>query len=237
MVSMIAIPVGIIIAKRYIQGKLEEAKRAPLKAYHVSEDISVPELLHIVYKVREAKIISDKKYKEISRAITKEGPTPKTRELVRQILYGRDDQGSSEGLLGGEPLSVGGKGDWAILAVLIPLAIAVSLATADRPQPVEVKPPAREQHKPYVPQEDVGDEIAAFIWSKNFVKDYLKCPSTAKFPFIDRESRQLDDSTWVIKSYVDSQNPMGAMIRTYYIAKMHYRGNDDWELLDIIFVK
>ncbi|MCF4151791.1 hypothetical protein L2W58_08240 [Dethiosulfovibrio sp. F2B] len=236
-VSMIAIPVGAIIAKRYIQSKLQESKRAPLKTYQVSENISVPELLHIVYKVREAKIISGKKCKEISHMITKEGATPETRDLVRQILYGRDDQVSSGELLGKEHISVGSKSDWAIVAVLIPLMIAVSFATADKPQPVQVEPSAREQHKkPSVPQKDIGDEIGAFIWSKTFVKDYLKAPSTADFPFFDRESTQLNDSTWVIKSYVDSQNSFGAIIRTRYIATMHYKGNDHWELLDIHFV-
>ncbi|NCC65670.1 MAG: hypothetical protein EOM15_13555 [Spirochaetia bacterium] len=231
---MIAIPVGIIIAKRHIQGKLEEAKRAPLKAYHVSEDISVPELLHIVYKVREAKIISDKKYKEISHMITKEGATPETRELVRQILYGRDDQSSSEGLLGGEPLSVGGKGDWAILAALIPLAIAVSLATADRPQPVEVKPPAREQHTPSPPRKDEGYEYAAIAMAREFVVERLPSPSTAKVaPLSETLTYRPEPTVWNVQSYVDHQIRTGAIIRTRYFAQVRYLGNDKWELVEL----
>lgn len=84
--------------------------------------------------------------------------------------------------------------------------------------------------------EDKADEITAFVMSQTFVKRELVSPSSAKFPWFDKSmATQVDEDTWVISSYVDSQNRFGAMLRTYYIAKVKYLGNDKWHLLDLEF--
>ncbi|HUM44337.1 MAG TPA: hypothetical protein PKI14_15440 [Fervidobacterium sp.] len=85
--------------------------------------------------------------------------------------------------------------------------------------------------------EDKADEIEAIIMAEKFVKDRLVSPSSAKFPWRSSETTavKVDEDTWVISSYVDSQNRFGAMLRTYYIAKVKYLGNDKWQLLDLEF--
>ena len=84
--------------------------------------------------------------------------------------------------------------------------------------------------------EDKADEITAFVMSQTFVKRELVSPSSAKFPWFDKSmATQVDEDTWIINSYVDSQNRFGAMLRTYYIAKVKYLGNDKWQLLDLAF--
>ncbi len=84
--------------------------------------------------------------------------------------------------------------------------------------------------------EDKADEITAFVMSQSFVKRELVSPSSAKFPRFDKSMAiQVDEDIWIITSYVDSQNKFGAMLRTNYIAKVKYLGNDEWRLLDLAF--
>lgn len=84
-----------------------------------------------------------------------------------------------------------------------------------------------------VTREDKADELDAFYMSQVFVKRMLVSPSSAKFPWFDESMvMQVGEDTWVINSYVDSQNKFGAMLRTNYIVKIKYLGNKRWELLD-----
>lgn len=84
--------------------------------------------------------------------------------------------------------------------------------------------------------EDKADEMEAIIMAEKIVKQKLVSPSSAKFPRSSETTAvKVDEDTWVISSYVDSQNRFGAMLRTYYIAKVKYLGNDKWQLLDLEF--
>lgn len=71
--------------------------------------------------------------------------------------------------------------------------------------------------------------------SQMFDEKHLVLPTTAKFPYIGDayEVTKLDSVTWLVDSYVDSQNGFGAFIRTRYVAKLMYMGNDRWKLLNI----
>lgn len=63
--------------------------------------------------------------------------------------------------------------------------------------------------------------------AKQEVEFRLKAPSTAKFntsPTITEEN-----GTYSIKSWVDSENSYGAMIRSTWSAKAHYIGGDSLE--------
>jgi len=78
----------------------------------------------------------------------------------------------------------------------------------------------------------------AFIQCKNFVKNRLRAPSTADFPFLDRSAWALDQNVYVIKSYVDAQNGFGAITRTNWHCKIQYNGGNsadqnNWTLLDL----
>lgn len=79
-------------------------------------------------------------------------------------------------------------------------------------------------------------ETLAFIQCQDFVKERLRAPATADFPSLDRTSWDMSDNTWVVKSYVDSQNGFGAMLRSNWHCKVQYVGNDplsrsSWKLL------
>lgn len=60
--------------------------------------------------------------------------------------------------------------------------------------------------------------------AKMNVEGMLKSPSTAKFN--TSPSVKLEDKTYSIDSWVDSENTYGAMIRSYWSAKAHYIGGD-----------
>jgi len=74
----------------------------------------------------------------------------------------------------------------------------------------------------------------AFVYSKYFVEERLRSPSTADFPFSEYTSSYLGDCTHSVSSYVDAQNGFGAVVRQYYTAKMQYdRNKDEWYLLSL----
>jgi len=79
----------------------------------------------------------------------------------------------------------------------------------------------------------------AYVISKGFVKQALKAPSTADFPFLDFNSQSLDDDRYQVSSYVDSQNSFGAVIRNEWTTTLKYLGGADadprnWELEKMI---
>lgn len=108
----------------------------------------------------------------------------------------------------------------AIMTVIIILCLGIFGEPIIKPLPVS-------KNKP--------NDIDAFVMSQSFVEQRLIAPATAKFPYIGDayEVTKLDSVTWLVDSYVDSQNGFGAFIRTRYLAKLMYRGNDRWKLLNI----
>lgn len=82
------------------------------------------------------------------------------------------------------------------------------------------------------------DAQAAYTMAIKFVKDKLKAPASAKFPgYTEREKQVLDEGnrTFVVVSWVDSQNTFGAMIRQKFVAKVRELGDDRWKLEEIYF--
>ena len=76
--------------------------------------------------------------------------------------------------------------------------------------------------------------IAVCTEAQIFIKNNLKAPSTAKFPYCsDMEIEPLGYKKYRATGYVDAQNSFGAMVRTYYVVEMKYMGNDHWELLSL----
>lgn len=87
---------------------------------------------------------------------------------------------------------------------------------------------------------DHCDEGEAFVMSESFVKDRLKSPSTADFPWSSKSDGvrvvKSKDSpcTFIVSSYVDSQNSFGATLRMRYVATLHNVDNtDQWGLDDL----
>ena len=69
--------------------------------------------------------------------------------------------------------------------------------------------------------------------AQGFVKDLLKSPSSAKWPgFFESagHTRALGDNRYRIRSWVDSQNSFGALLRMNYTAIVRDNGNYNWSL-------
>lgn len=67
--------------------------------------------------------------------------------------------------------------------------------------------------------------ILAYNFAEDFVKQRLKSPSTAKFPRLFEKNEHITDlgnGEYQIKSWVDSQNGFGAMIRSKWSCKIRF---------------
>lgn len=74
-------------------------------------------------------------------------------------------------------------------------------------------------------QRDCDDTTMAYVMSQNFVKQRLKSPGSAEFPYLngsDVVSVSDHKCTFYVSAYVDSQNGFGANIRAFYKATMTY---------------
>ena len=77
----------------------------------------------------------------------------------------------------------------------------------------------------------------AYVIAQDLVSKRLKAPSTAKFPKSDYTNGPVINKSVEIKSYVDSQNAFGAMIRTNYSIRIKQTGDDwadtsNWQVVD-----
>jgi hypothetical protein len=70
----------------------------------------------------------------------------------------------------------------------------------------------------------------AGIQCEEFVKNRLKAPSTADFPFLDRTVIPEGANTYIVRSYVDAQNGFGAMIRSDFRCEIRYNGGEDADI-------
>lgn len=79
---------------------------------------------------------------------------------------------------------------------------------------------------------DCGNTTMAFVMSQNFVKQRLKSPSTAEFPYVtDRGVKAVTapGCTFDVAAFVDAKNGFGASIRNRYTVKMLYdTGTKKW---------
>ena len=72
------------------------------------------------------------------------------------------------------------------------------------------------------------DGSGAKAMAPEFVKKHLVAPSTAKFPWLAGTAVR-DGDWWRVRSYVDSQNAFGAMIRNNYECVLREKGDGMWE--------
>ncbi len=69
----------------------------------------------------------------------------------------------------------------------------------------------------YRPDCSTSDAQRAYVASEYFVEDNLVAPSTAKFKgYSKKDVTPLGDGTYLIDSHVDSQNGLGAQVRTNF---------------------
>ena len=80
-------------------------------------------------------------------------------------------------------------------------------------------------------------KVNAYIQSQMCVEGILKAPSTAKFPYGDCDLiPQINDSTFLVISYVDAQNAYGAMVRNYYRCVIVENAESKFECLETRFI-
>jgi hypothetical protein len=88
------------------------------------------------------------------------------------------------------------------------------------------------------PSVEKDESTMALIISQGFMKKQLTSPGTAKFAgiFDEQTYNKLNDGTYYVASFVDSQNGFGALIRTNYSMHMRFLGGDssdsaNWKIL------
>lgn len=70
----------------------------------------------------------------------------------------------------------------------------------------------------YVFKDDTPHYSNCYAFAQELVKEELKSPSTAKFPFYDKSFFATKDNTVTVNAYVDAQNSFGATVRTNFVA-------------------
>lgn len=65
-------------------------------------------------------------------------------------------------------------------------------------------------------------KLKAFTYSKELVKDQLKSPSSADFPFYDKSFVKEYNGKYTVKAYVDAENSFGATVRVDYEAQITF---------------
>ncbi len=76
--------------------------------------------------------------------------------------------------------------------------------------------------------------IEAKVMAESFLKDKLVSPSTAEFSgILDTKIAPIEDCSYKVIGFVDSQNSFGGQIRSSYIAIVQYNlEKDSWNLKD-----
>lgn len=87
---------------------------------------------------------------------------------------------------------------------------------------------AREQRQ----AEQDAQRGMAWTMCKDFVRQRLKAPSTAEFPWRTEASISQDADGWDVRGYVDADNPMGARMRVDFVCEVRKDG-DTWRLVDL----
>lgn len=73
----------------------------------------------------------------------------------------------------------------------------------------------------------------AITYSKYFVKQKLRAPSSADFPStLKFNVRKTGSCEFIVSSYVDAQNSFGARIRSDFTVKLKMNQDESWRLLD-----
>lgn len=86
-----------------------------------------------------------------------------------------------------------------------------------------------------------GTESAAFVYSKDFVKERLRSPSTAEFPPYSGaegvEIEKMECGRYEVHAYVDASNAFGAPIRNRYSALMMYDPDEEVWRGEVVIVE
>lgn len=76
-------------------------------------------------------------------------------------------------------------------------------------------------------EEKTYDNIDAITYAQIEIEQHLVSPGSAEHPLMEAKVAKVNDSTFTVVSYVDSQNKFGAMLRTNYAADVHFYPSTD----------
>jgi hypothetical protein len=83
-------------------------------------------------------------------------------------------------------------------------------------------------------EKQTGDyDLEANTFCERQVRERLKSPSSADFPFLDYVATHQGNDKYIVKSYVDAQNSFGATLRSDWVCVVQRRGYDNFELIDL----
>lgn len=81
------------------------------------------------------------------------------------------------------------------------------------------------------------DKYDAYYDSRQFITQKLKAPGTAKFNDMNEGLiTQVNDSTFVIRGTVDSENSFGALLRANYACKISYTFDNKVRCEDVVIL-
>lgn len=76
--------------------------------------------------------------------------------------------------------------------------------------------------------------LDAWVVTERFVEAQLVAPATAEFPCCcDDFTVHLGDGRYRVAAYVDSENRMGALVRTEFVAEVQWLEGDRYELVQL----
>lgn len=85
------------------------------------------------------------------------------------------------------------------------------------------------------------DEEKGFAWAvaKREVKNVLKSPSTAEFPFsyYNETIKKASGDKFQVKSYVEAQNSFGAMVKTNFVVEFERTGEDSYKIITVNLIE
>lgn len=80
-------------------------------------------------------------------------------------------------------------------------------------------------------------EIQVFTYAEICVKENLKSPSSAEFHMMETKIWEINDSTYMVKGPVDSQNAYGAMLRANFECKVIILGDENFRCEDVVIIE
>ncbi len=125
-----------------------------------------------------------------------------------------------------------------ILVIIIVLSVGSLLVSNINCNPGRSRQAPKAKPAVAAPVKDTGDPIGAFVMSQQFVEERLVSPGSAEFPWYgDEMVTAKGKEEYRVRSYVDSQNKFGALIRIEYTCTMKYLGKDRWQCEDLNLVE
>lgn len=129
-----------------------------------------------------------------------------------------------------QPMQFNTRKTMIVLGIFLFLGIIGNLTNKNQ------RPPAQPTQEEIAAKKDFSDSIDAQVYAKEYIKQRLKAPSTAKWQdSADVAVAKIEGSKnkWLVQGYVDSQNSYGAMLRMQYWVTLRKSSNGTWSVIKL----